>query len=610
MPPRSYGSLEEWRRQEQDKRLRAATKQAAGTVGVPLRVRAELAVNAAPSALHECRTVVLEWLQGTFGGRLPRKAWRHRPFSLRADAAAIRAARLRDGFRDHWAVQVERTPGSDREVTTGIVVARAEAGPPSVGVTVRDRSVVPVETVHDYPGEMLAAMAERVPLLQGGRRLTARPVVVESDTTMNAFLKMLVDQRREMPFAVVSVPPEREDRSTPEAQWDSLARALTGLATTWVLPSAMTYRLSDTVSKPLSVFLGAWRFYRPGFHPGADRSAHPLVLRNRMTDERAVRGIVQQFLRMAAEERMRFDPAGQDLPEYEAIAGKAASASGGRARLVSFLRNSLLRRAGSARRFGYPVSSADPDAGLKPDPGQGPAGGSIPSPTLVREPPPADLAAQLAGPGGRPEAGPQETPLLRRKLRAARETARVRATRYERARERAERAELERDHALKRAEQLAGLVRSMGGNPDAAVPFPTTWDEFAAWCDENLAGRLALAGSARREVGGAEFRDVALAARCLGWLAADYRDGRLRGGNPGLHGRIDDIEDGVYNVPCGGDSFDCTWDGRTHAVDWHIKRGANTRDPRRCLRIYYFWDDRSRQVVVASMPAHRRSALS
>ena len=127
-----------------------------------------MAVDAAPSALHECRTVVLEWLQETSGGWLPRRARRHRPSSLRADAASIRAARLRDGLRDDWAVQVERTPGSDREVTTGIVVARAEAGPPSVGVTVRDRSVVPVEAAHDYPGEMLAAMAERVPLRQGG----------------------------------------------------------------------------------------------------------------------------------------------------------------------------------------------------------------------------------------------------------------------------------------------------------------------------------------------------------------------------------------------------------------------------------------------------------
>ena len=72
-------------------------------------------------------------------------------------------------------------------------------------------------------------------------------------------------------------------------------------------------------------------------------------------------------------------------------------------------------------------------------------------------------------------------------------------------------------------------------------------------------------------------------ARCLSWLGREYRDGRLRGGVSDLHGRIGDIGEGVSNLPCGGDSFDCTWNGRRHTVDWHIKNGTNTRDPRRCL---------------------------
>jgi len=93
-------------------------------------------------------------------------------------------------------------------------------------------------------------------------------------------------------------------------------------------------------------------------------------------------------------------------------------------------------------------------------------------------------------------------------------------------------------------------------------------------------------------------------------IAADYREARLRGGDPQLHGRIGDIADGVYNLPCGGDAFECSWRGRRRRVEWPIKRGANTRDPRRCLRIYYFWDEETRRVVVASMPAHRRSAAT
>ena len=32
--------------------------------------------------------------------------------------------------------------------------------------------------------------------------------------------------------------------------------------------------------------------------------------------------------------------------------------------------------------------------------------------------------------------------------------------------------------------------------------------------------------------------------------------------------------------------------------------GAASGQPARCLRIYYFWDEAGRQVVVASMPDH------
>ena len=597
MPQRKYGSFEEWGRKEQDRRLRAATERApvpAGTVGGRLYVEAQVAATPARSAVQECRTIAVEWLQEALGRRLPRKAWRHRPFSVRADHVVIRAVRLRDRVRDHWAVEVAPAPGAGREVVTEVVIGGDLADAPSVGVAVHDRSVVPVASAPDYPAELLASMAERVSLVQAGRGLAHTPIVVDSDAAMNTFIKMLVDPAREMPFAVISESPDEEGREARRALWSPLARALTGLALTWVLPPDKTFRLSDTVGKPLSVFLGAWRFYRPGFQPGANRSDHPLVLGKRLEEERVVAETTQSFLQMAAEARMRADPGDEGAVDFAAIASESASVVSGPARLVSFLKGAVLPAATPRAGDGYPGAAAQ---------------GTSPSPALVREPPAPAPAAAVAMPGA-PEIAVGETPALRRKLRAARETARVRRGRYEQAKKRAERAERQRDDALRRAEQLAGLVRAMGGNPDADIPFPTEWGEFAAWCDEHLAGRLVLTGSARHELNSAKFADVALVARCLQWLAGGYRDGRLEGGNPQLHGRIDDVDDGVFNVPCGGDTYECSWDGRTHTVEWHIKRGANTRDPRRCLRIYYFWDERTRQVVVASLPAHRKSPMS
>lgn len=603
MPQERFKSIEEWRRKEQARRREAASRKIAdravpsGDAG-KLRVEAELAPQADPTATRQCRSIVLAWLQDEMKRSLPRKALRHRPFSLSGDGSACRAARSRDGVRDYWAVQLERSSGAGQVTTTEVIVGRHEGRPPTVGIEVVDRSVVPADASGEYPAGMLAAMAERVPLLQQGRTLSHRPIEVDSAETMQGFHRMLVDPEREMPFAVVSVPPGADDTESLRAQWRALARQLTGLAIVWALPAAMTYRLSDLVGKPLSVFLGAWRFYRPGFDHRARRTDHPLFLKNRMEDEGAVAEVTRQFLLMAAGERMR---AGADtaLPfDYQTLVRETGEVVRGPARLVAFLRGTFGGRPAQRLEYALPPAGGRADAGrLLTDRAPGQTGTD---PAVVREP-----AVR-----GTRKAAPDEVPLLRRKLRTATEKARMRASRYERVKRRAAAAERQRDEARRRAEQLAGLVRSLGGNPDAETPFPATWEEFAPWCEENLAGRLVLAGSARRETGGAEFEDVGLAVRCLNWLATDYREARLRGGDPQLHGRIDDIADGVFNLPCGGDAFECSWRGRRRRVDWHIKRGANTRDPRRCLRIYYFWDEETRRVVVASMPAHRRSAAT
>ena len=602
MPRQRFKSIEEWKREEQARRRRAASRQIEQQAslsgdGGKLRVEVAFAPHADPSAVSECRGIALEWLQDGMERRLPRKALRHRSFALAGRDSACRAARFREGRKDYWAAQFERSPAAGQATVTEVIVGHHEGQLPVVGIEVVDRSVVPADSIGEYPAELLAAIGERVPLLQQGKALSHTPVAVDSAETMRAFHRMLVDRRREMPFAVVSVPPDVDDPEALQSQWRALARALTGLAIVWSLPPAMTYRLSDLVSKPLSVFLGAWRFYRPGFDHRASRSDHPLFLKKRMEDTRGIAEVTRQFVLMAAQERMRAG-AGSALPfDYRTVRREAARAARGPGRLISLL-GSLTRR--PRQRVEYAPSSKGGRAAAgqlltdrAPD-----QGGTAPA--AVGEP-----AARAARRTVR-----NEIPLLRRKLRAATEKARTRASRYERVKRRAATAERERDEAMRRAEQLAGLVRSLGGDPDAETPFPTVWPEFSPWCEENLAGRLVLAPPACREAGRAEFEDVSLAARCLNWLALDYRDARLRGGDPRLHGRIEDIADGVFNLPCGGDSFECSWEGRTHRVEWHIKRGANTRNPRRCLRIYYFWDEETRQVVVASMPAHRRSALT
>jgi len=531
--------------------------------GHELRVRASVAQHAGRTPLRLCRDIVLEWLRSSLQEDLPRKALRHRGFSLRTGTTVCEGVRVRDRDGDQWAVMIERTPAPDRDIASEIVVSGRPGRSVVIGIRVVDRSIAPGDVEREYPADLLAALAARMPLRQGGRRLAYEPVTVESEQTMRGFLALLSDADRQTPFAVLTLPSDAADRSAVETHALALAQAVTGLAVVWVLPPAMTFRLTERVTRHLSVFNGAWRLYMPGFGAGSSKSDHPLILWDRLNEEGGIARATERFLRASAD-AARNAGGGEHAPAYADLEREAARIAARRGGLVSFLRRSIW---GGADRV-----------------------------AVVREPPPAPAPAP-------------ESPGPSRRLRAARETATARARRYDRVKKRVVAAEQERDEALKRAEQLAGLVRVLGGDPDTRIPFPTTWADFAAWCDESLGGRLVLTGAARRELDGARFGDVDLAARCLNWLAEEYRTGRLNGGNASLRGRIDGI-DGAFNVPCGRDSFEHFWDGRRHTVNWHIKRGANTRDPRRCLRIYYFWDEHARQVVVAAMPGHRKNALS
>ena len=160
---------------------------------------------------------------------------------------------------------------------------------------------------------------------------------------MRGFLDNLVDPTRDVPFAVASMRTGEPDRDMLADRWTALARALAGLAAVWVLPPAMTFRLSDAVGKSRSAFKGAWRFYRPGFDDRADLSRHPLVLWDRLADERGLAAATTQFQRLAAEERLRFGPGDRDTLGFDAIAGEAAAAPRGTRRLVALVRNAIRR---------------------------------------------------------------------------------------------------------------------------------------------------------------------------------------------------------------------------------------------------------------------------
>lgn len=173
--------------------------------------------------------------------------------------------------------------------------------------------------------------------------------------------------------------------------------------------------------------------------------------------------------------------------------------------------------------------------------------------------------------------------------------------------ERAKLAESQLNASRARIQSLEARLNAQGLHPDDELIIPDSWDGFAEWCDQNFVGRCVLSPAARRGVRKPAFQDVTLVGRCIRWLASTCLDRRINGG--GSLANIP-IEEGVENAPCGADTFDFYFQGRRIQADWHVKSGGNTRDPLRCLRIYYGFDEMTQQIVIAEMPAHRRTDAS
>lgn len=58
-----------------------------------------------------------------------------------------------------------------------------------------------------------------------------------------------------------------------------------------------------------------------------------------------------------------------------------------------------------------------------------------------------------------------------------------------------------------------------------------------------------------------------------------------------------------------GNEYFVRWGGRRRFLDMHMGRG-NSRDPRRCLRIYFFYDEDIRSIVVGWLPSHLSNSSS
>lgn len=509
-----------------------------------LRVAADLAA-ADPAAFAEARRQALAWAEARAGGRLPPAAWEGAAFEHLAGGRVTLAERAEIEGVELWALRADDPDKTvaQRVWTVEVALARTEARA-RLGLRLMVNS--PEEELDILPAVpgLVLQMAAAPGLRTDGRALAAEPWRIDGAAATEALIALLEDPGRRLPVIVASGDQRSGDPDAPLIDAAELAKAAAGLAHVAVLPAAETFRLTEAFGKLRSVYFGAVRLYWPGFGPAADPYAHPLILDGRLREDPAA--VAAELRRAVARESLRRLRLDADLPRFETLRAAAR-------------REAALALAQGAGEEERRAALEDRLEAL-------------------------EAALALA------EAEREEALAL-----AAEEEERARA------------AEAQLAGLAARLEALEDRLRARGQDPDADLPLPASWAEFADWCDEHLAGRVVLAPAARRMVKDAAFVDVALAARCLLWLAGPCLRARIAGGQP-LDGAR--VEPGLHNARCGGDTFSFDFRGARLVADWHVKTGGNTRAPERCLRIYYGFDPARRQIVVAEMPAHRRTGAS
>jgi hypothetical protein len=172
---------------------------------------------------------------------------------------------------------------------------------------------------------------------------------------------------------------------------------------------------------------------------------------------------------------------------------------------------------------------------------------------------------------------------------------------------------------FKNARDSAGIITALNEfAPNRDVLPPESLDDLELWAQTHWTGRVFLHPRAVRGARQSEFGDVALIYSSLHLLAEEYWNMRTaapvaaRGRSEAFKSKLEFL--GLEHAPSitqtrageEGEEYFVAYPlgGATkRLLDFHLKKGSS-REPRNCLRIYFFWEGLSKLVVVGWLPSH------
>lgn len=510
------------------------------------------------------RTIVLEWIAGRSGRPLPDEAWHGASFELE-EIGSQRAAAIAIDAPHYWAARLD---DADREIPqrswvtevglSGYAKGRIIFGARLVCVT-RGEEVAFDRSV---PG-FVKQIVETEPAYIDGRRIEVAPPLIESEDDVDELVSLLTDTSRRHDIIVFALPDMSTDRSATSASAIEVHRRTYGAAHVAIIGGPASFHLTDRVGKEFSVFRQAVRTYRPGFDPNQDQPfSHPLALPARIESWAGIGPTAyEQFLISQTLARSVMSPdVEQQLPSFATVRQVAAR-----------LDTDAARREGSSE---------------------------------------ADLLVLAA----------EENTTLQRMMEEQKATYDGLLLTAEREREEAIQA------AAQALSQVGALRRRIEVLEDrlqktdivSATAIPTTLTDFESWCHSHLAGAVEVHNRAVQAVKKSQYHDSTLLYRALLLLRDFYVPMKRIGGRErSLAFEREAAALGLEEGPTfsgerwgeQGDTYVLRYAGKRRLLDRHLKNG-NSRDPRYCFRLYFFWDEQGEQVVVGWMPSHLESRIS
>lgn len=169
-----------------------------------------------------------------------------------------------------------------------------------------------------------------------------------------------------------------------------------------------------------------------------------------------------------------------------------------------------------------------------------------------------------------------------------------------------------RTAALQIAEARIAKLSKGQAQAGSEAPEHRSVGEVCEWAASHFAGQIDIPKKAIKSAKGSTLKDLDTLKGALSVLALEYRKMRVDGGKDAVRAldealaRLHLEEAPVAPRTLDGLKGKLAVDGPSSKLlaDRHLKSHGNPHDPKKCVRIYFAWDESRKMAVIASLPGY------